>query len=689
MKKLLWFIIVCLFAAMVKAQEFSLEGLLSAPFPTNLTTSPDGNHIAWVLNEKGVRNVFVASSPEYEPRAITSYTEDTGQSISQLSISSNNDRIIFVFGDAPNRQGETPNPTNNPEGTTQEVRLLNLSNGRIETLAEGSNPTFSPDGRRVIYLKSSQVYSYDFESKKSTPLFKVRGRVSELKYAPNGQYIAFCSNRGSHALVGVYDVEEKSIKYINPSVDKDFAIAWSPTGNQLAFLRIFVEKDVLPFIDRRTGQGWSIIVHDIRSGLSKEIWKTPSGPGSVFRNISGTNQLFWARDNYLIFPYEGDGWTHLYSLQLGHNRPLLLTPGQHEVQFVSLNFDRTAVLYSSNQGDIDRQHIWQVAVSGGTHVQLSSGDGIEWSPVSTADSKVFSLASTGVLPAHVAEISLGRARNLIADRLPISYRLNRLTKPEQVTFKSSDGMEIHGQLFMPSENADKPCPAVLFFHGGSRRQMLLGFHHRGYYHNTYALNQYLASKGYIVLSVNYRSGIGYGMNFREALNYGANGASEYNDVLGAAKYLQSHPDVDPGRIGLWGGSYGGYLTALGLARNSNIFTAGVDLHGVHDWNVVIQNFVPDYQPEKMKDLAERAFKSSPMADLDTWESPVLLIHGDDDRNVPFSETVDLVEQLRKRNVYFEQIIFPDEVHGFLLFKNWLRALEATADFFERKLKNKS
>lgn len=218
--------------------------------------------------------------------------------------------------------------------------------------------------------------------------------------------------------------------------------------------------------------------------------------------------------------------------------------------------------------------------------------------------------------------------------------------------------------------------------------MLLGFHHRGYYHNTYAMNQYLAAQGYLVLSVNYRSGIGYGMEFREALNYGANGASEYKDVLGAAEYLKSRTDVDPDRIGLWGGSYGGYLTALGLAKNSDIFAAGVDLHGVHDWNVVIRNFVPGYQPEKMQRVAEKAFQSSPMAFIDGWESPVLLIHGDDDRNVPFSETVDLVEQLRKRDVYFEQIIFPDEVHGFLLHNNWVRAYQATADFFNRKLKNK-
>ena len=217
--------------------------------------------------------------------------------------------------------------------------------------------------------------------------------------------------------------------------------------------------------------------------------------------------------------------------------------------------------------------------------------------------------------------------------------------------------------------------------------MLMGFHHRGYYHNAFAMNQYLANQGYLVLSVNYRSGIGYGMEFREALNYGARGASEFNDVLGAGLYLRNRSDVNPDKIGLWGGSYGGYLTALGLAKASDLFAAGVDIHGVHDWNVVIKNFVQSYDASTRDEVAELALQSSPMPYVNGWRSPVLFIHGDDDRNVPFSETVDMVEALRRKgDVHFEQLIFPDEVHGFLLHKNWIAAYKATADFFNRMLK---
>jgi len=186
--------------------------------------------------------------------------------------------------------------------------------------------------------------------------------------------------------------------------------------------------------------------------------------------------------------------------------------------------------------------------------------------------------------------------------------------------------------------------------------------------------------------VNYRSGIGYGLNFREATNYGATGASEFNDVMGAGLYLRNRPDVDPKRIGAWGGSYGGYLTALALSRASDLFAVGVDFHGVHDWSEVIRNFVPAYDPAKNVEGARLAFDSSPMSSVSTWRSPVLLIHGDDDRNVPFHQSVELAEALRKQGVPFEQLIFPDEIHGFLTQKRWLEAYTASAEFLNRYLK---
>jgi len=285
-------------------------------------------------------------------------------------------------------------------------------------------------------------------------------------------------------------------------------------------------------------------------------------------------------------------------------------------------------------------------------------------------------------------IQLGAgSRELAPETIPADFPTDDLVVPQQVIYTATDGMPVHAQLFLPPGGASATKhPALVFMHGGSRRQMLLGWHYMDYYNNAYAMNQYLASQGYVVLSINYRSGIGYGLNFREAINYGASGASEFNDVEGAGLYLRTRADVDAAHIGLWGGSYGGYLTALGLSRASNLFAAGVDFHGVHDWSARANpNAVAAPSSAAREDAARTAFESSPMASVRTWRSPVLLIHGDDDRNVNFSETITMANALRQQGVYFEQLILPDEIHGFLRHASWLRGYHAAVDFFHRKL----
>jgi dipeptidyl-peptidase 4 len=206
--------------------------------------------------------------------------------------------------------------------------------------------------------------------------------------------------------------------------------------------------------------------------------------------------------------------------------------------------------------------------------------------------------------------------------------------------------------------------------------MLLGYHYMDFYHMSYAVNQWLANQGYVVLSVNYRSGVGYGKSFRNAANAGGRGNSEYRDVIAAGRYLAARPDVDPARVGIWGLSYGGVLTAQALARNSDVFAAGVDMAGVHLWGSSL-------------DTADVSYKSSAIAAIDNWKSPVLIWHNDDDRNVDFSQTIGLVNLLRARNVYYELIVNPDDTHETLLHRRWLETYDRMDKFLDRFLRNRS
>jgi dipeptidyl aminopeptidase/acylaminoacyl peptidase len=513
------------------------------------------------------------------------------------------------------------------------------------------------------------------------------GSASELNWSPDGDALAFVSQRHEHSFIGVYEVAKKSIHYLDPSVDRDESPAWSPDGSHIAYLRIAAQSRLVSFGPQREGEPWSIRVTDCQTGQSKEIFRADSGPGSVFSAVVAQSQLFWAAEGRIVFPWEKTGWRHLYSVPVSGGSAVELTPGEGEVEHVAMAAGSKKAYYSANFMDIDRRHIWSVDANGNqAPIELTKGESIEFEPAPAADgSALLFLAASYNQKSHAAMQMGSAVRPLAPETVPASFPSAGLVRPHQVILTASDGMQIHGQLFLPPEGGPAKHPALLFFHGGSRRQMLLGYHYMFYYSNAYSMNQYLASLGYVVLSVNYRSGIGYGLDFREALNYGATGASEFNDVTGAALYMKARADVDPARIGLWGGSYGGYLTALGLARASDIFAAGVDFHGVHNWNEVIGNFNPSYDPQAQADAAKLAFDSSPLSSMNTWKSPLLLIHGDDDRNVPFSETVHLVEALRKQHVYFEELIFPNEIHDFLLQRDWVKAYEATADFFSRKL----
>jgi len=527
-----------------------------------------------------------------------------------------------------------------------------------------ADPQISPNGTQVAFVRvnvnedkdryETQVFVVPSDgSAAPRPLTSGRNDRSP-RWSPNGREIAFVrtpepvDGKTKPSQIYLISMDGGEARALTDASKGASSPVWSPDGRRVAFLRVPAGAEGLPFAPQRGGQPWSIRVVDVASGAARQVWIADSGPGSVFREVVAENQIRWAA-NRIVFPWEKDGWTHLYAVPVDGGRATLLTPGGFEVEHVTMSPDGATIVFSSNQDDIERRHIWKVPVAGGPPTALTRGTDLEWTPVMTGDGRGVALirAGTRTPPRPVILLGTGAPRDLAPGAVPADFPEARLVDPQPVLFPAAGGMTIHGQLFLP--RGIKPGdrrPAVIFFHGGSRRQMLLGWHYFYYYRNAYALNQYLASRGYVVLSVNYRSGIAYGMEFREALHYGAQGACEFNDVLGAGLYLRGRSEVDPKRIGLWGGSYGGFLTAMGLARASDLFAAGVDLHGVHDWNIEIQNWVPTYDPTKQADAAKLAYESSPIAHVKDWRSPVLLIHGDDDRNVQFSQTVQLATALR-------------------------------------------
>jgi len=432
------------------------------------------------------------------------------------------------------------------------------------------------------------------------------------------------------------------------------------------------------------GYTYSLWKGDVTNNTAAEIWH--GAPGDRFATLPN----FQVAGDHLFFNgtvrvgrgggAAADEWERYYSMALIPGaKPVLMTTTDGMIETptdVAIAPDGKTFYYCTNAKDIERRHIWAVPAGGGNPKQVTLGHGIETYPAPLASGKALAtISATWNMPNSVGVWDMATPSPNQKIVFPLSrpgFPTDAHVEPKLVITQPADkAFEIHNQVFVPKDiKPGEKRPAMIFVHGGPVRQMLLGYHYRYVYHQFYAANEWLASQGYVVMSINYRSGVGYGSSFQNAPRTAQRGNSEYQDVVAGAEYLRSRPDVDAKRIGIYGLSYGGLLTAQALARNSDIFALGVDYAGVHLYGNSL-------------DPNELSYQSSAISNIDKWKSPVLIIQGDDDRNVYFAQTVGLVSLLRARGVEYELLVQPDDVHDSLIHGRWLQLMGRMDQFLQK------
>lgn len=643
------------------SERFTMAAVLSAPFIYPPVPSADGRSLAYVTRETTDRNIYFWRVGE-PVRRIVNYPGDDGQDLEDLAVSPAGGAVAYVRGDRLNGQGDAPNPASLPDLPQRQVWVIGTRDDMPRLVGPGSEPLFTPDRRFLLwrengkYMRVALFWDKERLAGVGSPEeFRV-GTREGLRFSPDGSRVVYRHGDG----LEVYTFASQTAVAIPHGTDVDLDPVWSPDSKRIAFRRIPADSAELPRnscgLWRYCGPAvsskpWAIWTVDVSDWMPHRIWQAHPGVGSVYYRLDQSyspgqhgDQMFWSADDRIAFVWESDGWRHLYSVPASGGKAVLLTPGEGEVETAAVSLDRRQIVYATNIGDLPRRHIAVVGFDGSPAVNLTHGPRSQWAPTPLAGGAVAYVRAGWSDPAKVV-VRQRRGSTEVGQypTVPSVFPADKLVEPKPVEFAAADGEAAFGDIFVPV--APQGC-AVIFSHGGIRRQMLPGFHYMDAYHYLYELNQYLASRGCVVLSVEYRSSIMRGEAFRDAPGWGFAGNSELLDFIGAAKYLVAQQHVDPRRIGIYGLSWGGYMTANALAQRSDIFKVGFDMAGVH--------FAPD----------PVGYSHSALGHLATWRSPVFLVQGDDDMNVDFDQGIALARALETRHpdVELKLQVVPGHTH---------------------------
>jgi dipeptidyl aminopeptidase/acylaminoacyl peptidase len=682
--------------------RLDMEALLAIRHPSGASWSPDGNRVAFLWDRGGVQNLYVVDRVGGWPEALTDYQDGL---LSTPFWSRDGRRLFFERGGelwslAASEKGSAPHAVFGTEASESGVRL-------------------SPDGSHLAFVRLGDVWVRDLESGREKRLTVTPATESSVVWSPDGRMVAFQFGRttpredeyeqvGAKIAFRRVDEELSEVAFVPSTGGMVTAVAGGP-GSKTAPAWVDAKRLVFQRVseDFRTRE---ILVADVASGVVLSLHRDVDARWWSLEYL-GAEPKPSPDGRWVAFVSDRSGWDSLYLVSPDGGPLHRVTPDEEEARRFAWSPDGARVAFDTNRGHPGRRHLAVADVSDaerpqirlltegrGTNVQVPDSSGFTlvnvrggWSP----DGKRILYQHTDPKrPADLFWIDASggeTAPRELTYSLPPGVERSFLVEPELVHYLSTDGGEVPAYLFVPPDlDRSRKHPAVVWIHGDGIAQNYDGWHVRRDYAVYYTFHQYLAQQGYIVLAPDYRGSIGYGRSWRVA-PYRDLGGMDAEDIAAAVPYLESLLYVDVERIGVWGLSYGGFLTLAALTRDPGLFRCGVDVAGVHDFRFWYRDPGGSWIGGRLGDPRENpeAYRqAAPVARIDRIEKPLLVLHGTADVNVPFLESVLLVDALLKKGKEVDFAVYPGEFHYFhrehVLRDAWTRV----ALFFDGNLRGR-
>ena len=658
------------------------------------------DRVVWIDYEQGCYEVFVQDIPGGKRKRVLACETDDGAPFSLVDLSPSG-RYLLV-----SRRPFTGFPAGHdckqaPFPPVVQLLLCDTQTQQVTQLSAASLATFHPSEEHIEWVVGGTVWSQPMGLSQPQKLLRMRGEICSLCWSPDGKKLAFAHRYDRQSSIGIYRNGHIELQRVSPTFGRDSSPVWSHDSKTLAFYRFHgPQPDSATTLFSAMADSFSVMVYHLHTGRVQTVWSCGLQQYNGFSRQPGIRPLVWRDSRRLLFSHNNSGWDHICQFHLETGEIEQLTEGQWLVHDYSVN-RCGQVVFSHNRQNRHIYHIDTLAEQGVAFTtDKTTSDQQFWLPHLCCDGRhLLCLGSSSRESCQIRciDTQTGQQSSLAMAARPSASQVRTvMAVPRTHSLTAADGGTFYSHLLIPE--GDGLFPAVIHINGHPGEQALPSFHYRLDMSYQYTFAQLLLKQRFIVMDVGCRGSGGYGKAFSQAQFQGWNGASEYHDIHAATLWLSRHPQVDATRIAIIGHSWGGYLAALALAKDSALVRAGILINSCSSFPRELRT--PHWQAGLFSGLAGEsvaesiartniAEESSPWGWLDQWMSPVLIVHGDDDRCINFSESMHLAHALQCRSVEVESLVLSGEGHQFLLHSTWTTIARRALDFLQKHLARRS